>query len=287
MVDIGAQAAGGPQIARTPLTVSWSAVFAGALCGTGLAFVLDAFGAAIGLAVSSTAPTWRDASFALVFLSGIYLILTAVVSYGCGAYLAARLDNRFAETADDRNTHDGAVGLVVWGMMTLVTALMLAVGTAGLSHLSAPSGGETGAATSVAGENIIAFDLDKLFRSSGRSNATPSPYVRSEAARILLTTSSHRGLLPDDRNYLVGLVERVTGLPASEAQARVNAVAQTAKQDIDRARNSGVILAFMLAAAALLGALAAWIAAGLAGRERDGLESSWREVGWRAPSVRF
>lgn len=286
MVDIGAQAAS-EQVARSPLSINWSAVFAGALCGTGLAFVLDAFGAAIGLAVSSTAPTWRDASFALAFLSGIYLILTAIVSYGCGAYLAARLGERFANTADERETQDGALGLVVWGMMTLVTALMLAAGTAGISHLSAPSGGTSGAATSVAGENIIAFDLDKLFRSSGRSNATPNLYVRSEAARILLTTSSHRGLLPDDRSYLVALVERVTGLPPSEAQARVNAVAENAKQDINRARNSGVIIAFMLAAAALLGALAAWVAAGFAGRQRDGLEAPWREVEWRAPSIRF
>lgn len=287
MVDIGAQAVGGPELARDPVRVSWSAIFAGALCGTGLAFVLDAFGAAIGLAVSSAAPTWRDASFGLVFLSGVYLILTAVVSYGCGAYLAARLGDRFTETAEMRETHDGALGLIVWGMMTLVTALVLAIGTIGLSHLSTPSAGANGAATSVAGENIIAFDLDKLFRSSGRSNATPNPYVRSEAARILLTTSSHRGLLPEDRNYLVALVERVTGLPGSEAQARTNAVATSAKQDINRARNSGVILAFMLAAAALLGALAAWIAAGYAGRERDGLEASWRGAGWRAPSIRF
>lgn len=287
MVDIGAQTASGQQLARAPLTISWSAVFAGALCGTGLAFVLDAFGAAIGLAVSSTAPTWRDASFALAFLSGVYLILTAVVSYGSGAYLAARLGHRIADTADEREMHDGALGLVVWGMMTLVTAVMLAVGSAGLSHVSTASTQESGAAPSVAGENIIAFDLDKLFRSSGRSNATPSPYVRSEAARILLTTSSHRGLLAEDRTYLVGLVERVTGLPAAEAQARVNAIADSAKQDINRARNSGVILAFMLAAAALLGALAAWIAAGFAGRQRDGSEAPWREVGWRAPSIRF
>ena len=286
MVDIGAQSAV-REDARAPVTINWSAIFAGALCGTGLAFVLDAFGAAIGLAVSSTAPTWRDASFALAFLSGIYLILTAIVSYGSGAYLAARLGDRFADTADAREMHDGALGLVVWGMMTLATALVLAFGTAGLSHLSAPTASTSGAASSVAGENLIAFELDKLFRTSGRSTATPSPYVRSEAARILLTTSSHRGLLAEDHNYLVGLVEKVTGLSASEAQSRVNAIAESAKQDINRARNSGVILAFMLAAAALIGAMAAWIAAAFAGRQRDGFDTPWRELEWRMPSIRF
>jgi hypothetical protein len=42
--------------------------------------VLHSFAVAIGLAVSSTAPTWRDASFALVALSGLYLVLSALIS---------------------------------------------------------------------------------------------------------------------------------------------------------------------------------------------------------------
>jgi hypothetical protein len=284
MVDIGDTA--GPPAVRTPITMTWSAVIAGTVCGTAVALVLDAFGAAIGLAVSSTAPTWRDASFALAVLSGIYLILTAVLSYGCGAYLAGRLGTRFESTVEERNVRDGVLGLVVWGLMTAATALMLVVGSAGLSHLAASSGAPSGPAPSVAGENIIAFDLDELFRSSGRSNQTPSAYVRAEAARILLTSSSHRGLLADDRNYLVALVEKTTGLPAAEATARVNMAVDSAKQNISRARNSGVITAFMIAAAALLGALAAWLAAGVGGRQRDGIGSGWTAE-WRAPSIRF
>lgn len=286
MVNIGADTAGLPA-ERAPVGIAWSSVFAGAVCGAGLAFVLDAFGAAIGLAVSSTAPTWRDASFALAFLSGIYLILTAILSYGAGAYLAARLGGRFFDAAEDRETRDGTQGLVVWGVMTLATALMLTIGISGLSRLSAPAAGPSGASMSVAGENIIAFDLDKLFRSGTRSTVTPNPYMRAEAARILLTTSSHRGLSSDDRKYLVGLVERVTGFPAAEAQTRVNNIVDTAKQNIDRARNSAVILAFMIASATLIGALAAWFAAGVAGRQRDGVEGIWPKVEWRAPTIRF
>ena len=286
MVDIGADAAA-PAAERAPITVGWAFIFAGAAVGTGLAFVLDAFGAAIGLAVSSAAPTWRDASFALIVLSGLYLILTALVSYGFGAYLAARMGRRAAGTAEEREIRDGIHGLVVWGVMTLLTALLLTIGALGLARLSAPSGGTSGAATSVAGENIIALDLDRLFRTTGRSAAPPTSYVRSEAARILLTTSSHRGLLADDRAYLVTLVEKVTGLAPAEAQARVAAVADSAKQNINRARNSGVIMAFMIAAAALIGALASWFGAGAGGRQRDGFDTIWPEAGWRAPSIRF
>ena len=72
---------------RAPLTetavsypvsyVDWGAIVAGAVAAAALAFVLHSFGVAVGLALSSTAPTWRDASFALVALSGLYLVLVA------------------------------------------------------------------------------------------------------------------------------------------------------------------------------------------------------------------
>ncbi len=73
-------------VVRSWVWPEWRSVFAGAVCGLGLAFVLDAFGTAIGLAVSSAAPTWRDASIALAILSGLYLILVAIVSYGFGTF---------------------------------------------------------------------------------------------------------------------------------------------------------------------------------------------------------
>jgi hypothetical protein len=253
--------------------IRWSAVFAGAVCGAGLAAVLDAFGGAIGLAVSSTAPTWRDASFALAFLSGLYLILTALVSYGFGAYVAARLRTPMTLTGDMRELRDGYHGLVVWGLMTVATAVLLLIAANGLQRLAAPSGAGAGPSASVGGENIIAYDLDRLFR--GARPGGDMTQLRAEAARILLTTSSHRGMLPDDRTYLVRLVEGVTGLAPADAQARVNDVSARAKQNIDRARNSGVIVAFMTAAAALLGAIAAWFASMAGGRQRDGIVPVW------------
>src|SRR3569832_1323306 len=124
--------------------IRWSAVFAGAVCGAGLAAVLDAFGAAVGLAVSSTAPNWRDASFALVFLLGLYLLLTALVSYGFGAYVASRLRAPMTLTEDMRDLRDGYHGLVVRGVMTVATAIMLLIAANGLQRLAAPSGAGAG-----------------------------------------------------------------------------------------------------------------------------------------------
>src|SRR3954468_3930276 len=74
-----------------PKYLQWTPVIAGALAATAMSLILVTFGAAVGLGVSSTAPTWRDASAALWILSGIYLILQALVSFGFGAYIAGRL----------------------------------------------------------------------------------------------------------------------------------------------------------------------------------------------------
>src|SRR4051794_8461608 len=74
--------------------VHWGPIIVGGLAAAALAFVLHSFALAIGLSVSSTAPTWRDASLALVALSGVYLIFTALISYGCGGYVVGRLRSR-------------------------------------------------------------------------------------------------------------------------------------------------------------------------------------------------
>jgi hypothetical protein len=75
-------------------------------------------------------------------------------------------------------------------LATLLAGLIALAVAQAATRLSTPSA--SSAKTSVAGENIIAYDLDRF-----RSDA--------EAARILLTASSHRGIQSDDRNYLVRL----------------------------------------------------------------------------------
>jgi hypothetical protein len=253
---------------RTAIRIEWSPVIAGAIAAAAVALVLHGFAVAIGLAVSSAAPTWRDTSFALVLLSGLFLLLAAVLSYGFGGYVAGRLRSRISLGDDDLSFSDGMHGLITWGVATLLTAfLALAIGTAS-SRLAAPAGNP---ATSVAGENLIAFDIDRLFRGprpiQGDVNIT-----RAEAARILLSASSHRGMLPEDRAHLVRLVAANTGLAPGEADRRVTEVSTAAKENIERARRTGAILAFIAAAAAAAGAAVSWFAAESAGRHRDGLD---------------
>ena len=133
------------EVGARPLTepvfpyVSWSAIIAGGLAAAALALVLHSFGAAIGLAVSSTAPTWRDASLALVALSGLYLVLVALLSYGAGGYMAGRLRNRLSEaTPDEIEFRDGVHGAAAWALATLLTALIAFGGAQALTRLAAP-----------------------------------------------------------------------------------------------------------------------------------------------------
>jgi hypothetical protein len=263
--------------------IQWGPVIAGALTAAALASVLHAFAAAIGLAVSSTAPTWRDASIALWILSGVYLVLVALIAYGVGGYVAGLLRERqgsvvasptpvAANTAstmvDEVEMRDGLHGLLVWALATLLTVLLLLLAASAGTRLAAPSAGAAGPGASVAGENIIAFDLDRLLRGDRRQGDDISQ-TRAEAGRILLTSSSHSGVAAEDRAYLVRLVSARTGLAQPEAERRVDATIASAKENIARARRSTVILAFMAGAAAILGAAAAWVAAVAGGEQRD------------------
>jgi hypothetical protein len=185
-----------------------------------------------------------------------------------------------AAAPDEVEFRDGMHGLLVWALATLLTAVIGLAIAQPLTRLAAPSGGSAGASTSVGGENLIAYELDRLFRAERRPN-TDLDYPRAEAARILLTTASHRGMLPEDRTYLVRLVAAQTGLSQPDAERRVDDVAARAKENIARARKSAVILAFTAGAAALLGAAAAWFAACAGGRVRDGELSPPALWDWR------
>ena len=254
-----------------PLTVpyvQWGPIIAGAVAAAALSIVLHAFAGAIGLAATSTAPTWRDASIALWILSGLYLVLVALAAYGLGGYIAGRMRSGWSGASHDEiEFRDGAHGLLVWALATLLTALLLAWASTAATRLAAPSAGSPGPGASVAGENLIAYDLDRLFR--GKPQDSDFSYQRAEAGRILLTSSSHSGVAAEDRAYLALLVAARTGLSPNDAVRRVDTVIASARDNIARARRSAVIIAFMAGAAAMLGAAAAWFAAGVGGRHRD------------------
>lgn len=258
-------------VARTdvaPRLLQWSPILLGAFAATALSSVLLTFAVTIGLGVTSTAPTWRDASAALAILSGLYLIIQAVVSFGLGGYIAGHSRLPVGPAAADETEHvDGAHGLGTWAVAVVMGALLAAlIGAATISR-TPPMRGPVQAS---AAEPLLSYELDRLFRAGRRAPNVDLSAERAEAGRILLTTSSHQGLSTDDRTYLIQQVGALTGLSAGDAERRVDSVVGAAKTAIDRSRRSSIILAFSVATAILLGAVAAWAAAVAGGRHRDG-----------------
>jgi len=175
---------------RTQPYIDWRAVIAGAILAAGVSFTLLAFGSGIGLAISSTAPTWRDSSPWLWLLSGVFLIFVALCAFGIGGYAAGRMrwPARLAASPESA-FRDGMHGLFVWGLAILLTAVLALVGAAFAARTAAPSGGTAGPASSIAGENILANELDELFRSNRyalrRKISAPKP--RASCSRVRAT----------------------------------------------------------------------------------------------------
>jgi hypothetical protein len=249
--------------------LDWTSVIAGALTAAALSFILVTFGAAVGLGISSTAPTWRDASVALWILSGIYLLLQALVSFGFGGYVAGRVRRApWAGEAAEGENRDGFHGLAAWALAVVMGTVLAAL--AGGAALSGRTPANTTAAHTSAAEPLLSYELDRLYRASPRPSNIDLTAARAEAGRILLTTSGHDGMSADDRTYLIQQVGAATGLAAADSQRRVDNVIANAKTAIARSRRSTIILAFSLATALLVGAVAAWAAAIAGGRHRDG-----------------
>lgn len=273
----------GGLVSETPRAIQWSSVFAGALAAGAMSFILIGFGVAVGLGVSSASPTWRDASAALALLSGLYLIIQAIVSFGFGGYIAGRTTRpapALATIEDDGERRDGLHGLTAWALAVLAGAALLALlGAAAIDR----SPMRSSASNASAAEPLLSYELDKLLRAPRRAPNLDLRDARAEAGRILMTSSSHSGVSADDRTYLVQQVAAATGLAAPDSERRVDAVIADSKTAINRARRNSIIVAFSIAAATLIGAAVAWAAAVAGGRHRDGDPLP----NWMASSNRF
>ena len=240
--------------------VQWSAVIAGALVALALSLVLIAFGSALGMGIVSSSPTWRDTSPALVVGSGIYLLLTALASFGLGGYVAGRVRERWHPTASASMVEfrDGAHGVLAWAIAAVVGGIIIAVSVAGITSKAVEP---TSSAVAATGEPLIAYELDRLFRAERHPPGAELTYARAEAARILLAAAGRQGITPEDRTYLVRLVAGQTGAAPADAERRVDAAITAAATAVHKARRGAVMLGFSTAASLLFGSAAAWYGA--------------------------
>jgi hypothetical protein len=250
-----------------PIYLHWNPVLAGAIVAAALSFVLLSFGSAIGLSVMSPSSTWRDTSSALALLGGLWLLLTALASFGLGGYLAGRLRTPWSVAVPDEvEFRDGLHGLLVWGL-----AIIIGVGLTFATARTVSGRADLAAPTASTAEPLLALELDRLFRSDRRpADPGSDTEIRAQAARIITSGLGHTGMAPDDRAYLIRLVAARSGLSQPDAEGRVNQAIAQSSEAVSGARHGAVILAFMIAASLLMGAAVAWLAAGFGGQHRDG-----------------
>ena len=261
---------------------SWGAILTGAVVAVGTSIILLSLGA--GFEFASVSP-WADrgvSTTTFTITTAIWLIITQWVSALLGGYVTGRLRTRWIGThVHEVFFRDTAHGLATWCVATiLVTAV------AGISATSAVSGafhaaGKVGSAAAMtagmaADSPRTAYDVDKLFRSSGDAPITVTPDARAEALHIFGHALSADSVSESDRTYLATLIAQKTGITADAAQARVNEFVASvddakmhAKAAADAARKSAAETAIYTALALLIGAFIASAAAVLGGRLRD------------------
>jgi hypothetical protein len=253
-------------VTTPPAFFQWSSIFGGALVAAGCFFVTTAFATAVGLAVSSASPTWRDTSVGLVVLSGAWIVLTAIGSFALGGYIAGRTRLTWQTSADDIHFRDGIYGLIVWAL-AIILGIALAWASASTVTPIKPAAttSETAGSTEPA---FLTYEIDRLLRSDARP-AADDPGLRAEAGRILQRGVGRNDLSTDDRDYLVRMVQARAGLAPPDAQQRVQRVVTESKDAARQARKSAIVIGFTLAAALAAAAAAAWGAAIIGGRHRD------------------
>ncbi|MBV8779567.1 MAG: hypothetical protein JO258_20440 [Alphaproteobacteria bacterium] len=242
-------------------------------------FVLMEFAAAVGLMVASPSPTWRDTSLWLVILSGFWIVVVAVGSFAAGGYLAGRVRSTWRATPDEVEFRDGTHGLITWAIGVALGAILLTLTatTYAATNTASPPQDTAGA------PRFLAYEIDRLFRSDRRPEAG-TPEARAEAARILMKGLGRQDLPADDRTHLARLTTAVAGVAQGDADQRVTQVLSQARNAASQARRSAVILGFCLAAGLAAGAAAAWMAAGVGGKHRDGEFAP--PLRWRTTTVR-
>jgi hypothetical protein len=257
--------------------VHWGPVIAGAVVAAAAFFTLMTFASALGLAIASPSPTWRDGSVALALLSGLWVLLVALGCFGLGGYIAGRVRSSWATSVDEVEFRDGTHGLLVWALAVLLGAV-LAWATA--TTFASVGAGTSGLRPAQGEPAVLTYELDRLFRSERRPD-TVDPEARAEAGRILMRGLGRSGLTAEDRTYLTRLVAARTGLSPGDADRRISQVLEDGRRAARRARAMAVIVGFMTAASLAAGAAAAWFAAGIGGRHRDGAISPPLRWTWR------
>jgi hypothetical protein len=280
--------------------VEWGPIFAGAVAASAISFLLLTFGSAIGLSLTSPWPSSGARLWVVALAVGWWAVAVQIASFAAGGYLAGRMRKPWAESIEEGEFRDSAHGFLVWAVGVLFSGLLLAftggaaVKTATQSAAMIAGGASSGTANALSQSGPVDYAVDLLLRVEPTGTGTPTaasppqqtqpgPSVqrddqalRSEVGRIFAATIQNREFSARDRNYLVRVVQARTGLPETEAQSRVDAAVNEARdleikvrEQADKARRAAVVTGFIAAASLLISLAVACYFAGIGGRHRN------------------
>ncbi|HKU95527.1 MAG TPA: hypothetical protein VJR58_09635 [Vineibacter sp.] len=276
----------------TPFTyVEWGPVLAGAFGAAAVSLVLLTFGTGIGLTAVSPWPNAGLSLTASLIIAAVWMAIVQVGSFAAGGYIAGRTRTPWVDgDVPERQFRDGAHGFIVWALAVVVMGAVISYTTLQGAKTTAQAGSTAAAAGAAGlasardggGDTLNPSDVavDYLLRrdAPGAGNNAPvaSSDVRGELVRIVTSSLKDGSLAQRDKTYLAQVVSARTGLPAADAERRVDTAFADAKaadtkvrEAADKARKASAVAAFLTAATLLVGGVAAAAGASLGGRHRD------------------
>ena len=241
--------------------VEWGPVFAGALAAAALSFVLLSAAASLGLSLISAYPGHSYVK-AGGTLAALWSLIVTIGSFLLGGYIAGRLRSSWREaSADEVAFRDGMHGFLVWSLGIVAGAFLVLIATITTAQVSAD-------VASTQGDAVLAPATDTLLRTS--PTTTPAaPLDRDDVARVLAISVANGQMTANDRSYLAQAVAQRAGIPAADAEKRVDTAFADAQRAVETARKAVALTGLLTASALLVGLAAAWYGAQRGGHNRD------------------
>jgi hypothetical protein len=250
--------------------VSWAAVIGGAFVSASLALILLSLGTGLGFSAVSPWSNVRASASAMSAGAIAWLILTQILTFAMGGYLAGRLRTKWTNVhTDEVYFRYTAHGFLVWAVGLVITVSLFA---AAATSVAAGSARRDITGTTAAEMGTLApssYFVDTLLRPNGSVVTGNEIATRDEVDRIFAHALSLGAIPPSDTTYLAQLVSGRTGLSQSDAERRVSDLFGEAQQSADRARKALAHLSLWLFVALLSGAFCASYAGTIGGRQRD------------------
>lgn len=224
-------------------SVSWGAIFCGALIALATLMVFTLLGSAIGLSLFD--PERGDKLGAGAGIgAGIYLLLSTLVSFYAGGYVAGRLSGFKLRMASALH------GLTAWALVTAFFTFMLGSTVGGLF-----SGATNliGGGVRTAAQGVQQGGISEQSKNEIRESIRQGKVDQESAAAIL---SAQLGISQDEANRMIGQVQSKAGQAKENVQAKGGEIAGKATNIAAGGSWIAFFTMFLSAIASALGGIA-------------------------------